>query len=384
MRSRFLLVILLMCAHALAQRKPERPMATYQTQYYVIHTDLTGDRLKEAALRMTKMAEEYHNRTKGFAGQINQKLPFYLFNREADYLNAGGMAGSAGVFMVVGDESKLMADERAGLHTWNVVQHEGFHQFAHAVIGGELPIWVNEGMAEYFGEGLFTGDGFITGVIPPRRLDRVKQNLRDHKFRPIRDMMLLAHADWNEEMSLTNYDQAWSMVQFLAHAENGKYQGAFATFMCAVGSGQKWDQAWLNNFGSAEGFEQRWQDYWLKLPTDVSLDLYAKAATSTLTSLLARATTQRQKFPTFDDFATAAKAKSTTINDTDWLPQDLIDSALADVTALRKRGVGFALNAAGGGKGPTIVCTLDGGKKLVGHFRLNGGKVAEVVVDSPR
>jgi hypothetical protein len=50
------------------------------------------------------------------------------------------------------------------------------------VIGGELPIWVNEGMAEYFGEGIFTGDGFITGVIPPKRLRMIKETSSSKKF----------------------------------------------------------------------------------------------------------------------------------------------------------------------------------------------------------
>src|SRR3954462_296616 len=109
MRLRFLVLVLLLATPALAQRTSAKPMAEYQTPYYVIHTDLTGDQLKEAALRMTKMAEEYHNRTRTFAGSINQKLPFFLFSREQDYFDAGGMAGSAGVFMYSPEESKLMA-----------------------------------------------------------------------------------------------------------------------------------------------------------------------------------------------------------------------------------------------------------------------------------
>lgn len=381
MRIRFLLLILLLASPALAQRKSAKPLAEYQTPYYVIHTDLAGDQLKEAALRMTKMAEEYHRRTKDFAGAVGQRMPFYLYSREQDYYNAGGPEGSAGMFSPADSKLMAIADPRADQHTWNVIQHEGFHQFARAVIGGELPIWVNEGMAEYFGEGVFTGDGFVTGGIPPRRLERVKQQFRDKKFRPIRDMMMLAHADWNEELSLTNYDQAWSMVQFLAHAENGKYQNAFAAFMRGIGRGQQWEPAWQQNFGSADGFEQKWQDYWMKLPADPTLDLYARAATATMTSVLARASIQKQKFATFDDLANAAKAKTIKIDDQDWLPAALIDSALTDVAQLRKRGAGFALTPPATGRGPTIVCTLKDTRKLTGRFKLTNGRVAEVVVD---
>jgi hypothetical protein len=73
-------------------------------------------------------------------------------------------------------------------------------------------------------------------------------------------MMLLSHERWNKEMSQENYDQAWSMVQFLAHAENGKYQGAFVKFMRAIATGQKWDAAWLKQLRLGEGFEKKWSD----------------------------------------------------------------------------------------------------------------------------
>src|SRR5439155_13186136 len=237
------------------------------------------------------------NRTKDFSGAIRQKFPFYLFKQEEDYYAAGGARGSAGVFNP--NNNTLMAmvlGDRVGQSTWNVVQHEGFHQFAQAVIGGELPVWVNEGLAEYFGEGVFTGDSFVTGLIPPQRLLRVQKEMQSREMRPIKRMMLLAHADWNADLTLANYDQAWSMVHFLAHAENGKYQNAFVAFMRAIGRGQQWEQAWLANFGSAEGFETKWQNFWTELKPDATAALYMKANVLTLTSALARGTAPRQKF----------------------------------------------------------------------------------------
>jgi hypothetical protein len=381
--TRIALFLLLLATPLLAQRRPAKPLQAYQTPYYIIHTDLTGDQLREAVLRMTKMAEEYHARTRQFAGAINQKLPFHLFTREQDYLDAGGQPGSAGQFSAADSRLMAVAGPRTDARTWDVIQHEGFHQFARAVIGGELPIWVNEGLAEYFGEGIFTGDGFLTGVIPPRRLERIKQQMLDKQFRPIREMMLLAHADWNEELSIVNYDQAWSMVQFLAHGDNGKYAGAFVAFMRAIGRGQPWEQAWLASFGSAEGFEQKWQQYWLSLAEEPTLDLYAKAVTQTITSALARATAQKQRFPNFEEFAAASKAGQLKVDARDWLPPTLVNDAFAISDQLRKREMQFALLAATGGSTPRVLCTMKGGKKLVGRFRLSNGRVAEVVVDSP-
>jgi hypothetical protein len=212
-------------------------MQAYQSPYYDIYTDLEPERAQEAILRMTRMAEEYHERTKDFSGVIRNKFPFFLFKNAADYYSAGGMAGSAGVFMVRGNDARLMAiaGEKSTNGTWHVVQHEGFHQFAHAVIGGDLPSWLNEGLAEYFGEGIFTGDGMVTGVISPNRCKRVQDQIKNKRFKSIKQMMLLSHAQWNAEMDVTNYDMAWSMAHFLAHGDNGKYQGAFSSFVRDLG-----------------------------------------------------------------------------------------------------------------------------------------------------
>jgi len=168
-RTCFIPLVLLLSLAGAAKSPPAKSgMATYESRYYTIHTDLGPADEKEAEIRMTKMAEEYHARTVAFSGQVTQRLPFYLFRNADDYYAAGAPAGSAGAFIVDASGERLMAiaGEQTDAQTWHVVQHEGFHQFAHAVIHGDLPMWVNEGIAEYFGEGLFTGDNFITGLVP--------------------------------------------------------------------------------------------------------------------------------------------------------------------------------------------------------------------------
>ena len=68
-------------------------MTKYETRYYVIHTDLGLEGAHEAAVRMTAIVTEYRRRTKGFAGKITKKLPFYLYRNAWDYYAAGGRVG---------------------------------------------------------------------------------------------------------------------------------------------------------------------------------------------------------------------------------------------------------------------------------------------------
>ena len=343
----------------------------YDTPYYIIYTDLDEDSEKEAAIRMTKMAEEYHDRTKDFAGVIREKLPFYLYRSPQDYYDAGGLPGSAGVFIIDQDHGKLMAiaGQKATLNTWHTVQHEGFHQFAHAVIGGNLPPWLNEGLAEYFGEGLFTGDGFVMGIVPPWRLKRLKDSITKNTLQPIPRIMLMSPQDWRAALSIANYDQAWSMVHFLVHGENGKYQQAFSACIREISQGQPFEKAWLDTLGPADGFEARWKAYWLSQPENPSAVLYSRATVSILTSFLARAMIQKQTFDSFDQFTSIAESGGLKISPEYWLPPSLLKRGLQGT----QNGDKWNLS------GETLSATMPDGTQLTGSYRIQEGKV-EVTV----
>ena len=355
-------------------------MQQYDSPYYEIYSDLEKDRVQEAVLRMTRMAEEYHDRTKDFSGAIRQKFPFYLFREAQDYFDAGGLPGSAGVFMVRGDEAKLMAiaGEKSTGGTWHVVQHEGFHQFAHAVIGGELPPWLNEGLAEYFGEGIYTGDGMVTGVVSPGRLKRVQESIKNKRFKSMQRMMLLSHQQWNAEMDGTNYDMAWSMAHFLAHGDGGRYQGAFTQFVKDIGRGRPWDKAWLANFGSADGFEKKWADWWLAQEPLGTKDLYVKAVVTTVASYVGRAGLQKQTFDNMEEFTRAAKEGSIKIAPADWLPPSLATTMLE---LKDKLGDDVKYEIRKDPRGPQVVANMADGTRLVAAFVRTGAKRVVTSVD---
>ena len=354
----------------------------YDSPAYTVYTDVSEEDVKEAIIRMNKMAIEYHDRTKAlFGGQITGALPFYLFNNPQDYLNASKMPGSAGVFTGDALMAQAIRDDngRIGIGTWHVVQHEGFHQFVYAVIRGDIPTWVNEGLAEYFGEGVFTGDGMVTGAVPNGRMKRVQKEIAAGEFISIKDMMLMSHAQWNARLEITHYDQAWSMVHFLAQAENGKYQDAFARFLQLVGKGNAWERSWMAAFGNVEGFEQKWKEYWKKMPENPTLDLYAKACVATLTSFLGRSYSQKDGFDSFDEFV-KREAKSLKAAPADWLPPALYTEMKGMAERLQEEGCKFAFIRAKGPI-PQLVCTMADGTKITGTFTLQNGRIGKVTTE---
>jgi hypothetical protein len=369
-----IILIALLLALPRAEAQLQANLRTYHTPYYIIHTDLPEEHVPEVLVRMNRMAEEYQHRTREFSGRIQQRLPFYLYQHERDYLAAGGVPGSAGAF--TGEMLMAVAGRRVTDNTWHTIQHEGFHQFANAVIGGNLPIWVNEGLAEYFGEAIFTGDGFITGVIPPWRLQRVQTSMQRGDFMPIERMMMLTHAQWNENLTLANYDQTWAMVHFLAHAEGGRYQPALTAFMHEIARGHNWEIAWRSSFGDAAGFEQRWQAWWMDLPENPTAELYRKATVATLTSFLARATAQRQSFDSFDAFHTAARAGELHMHPDDWIPPSLLEAALKDLQHPQR----WTLEGEPD-RGPRLAYALEDGSRIIGVVQVQRGRVSGVATE---
>lgn len=364
--------IVLIGAFCARPTRAQPAIPSFETRYYVIHSTLDRNTLREAAIRADRMAEMYADRTRGFAGEIRRKLPLYLFDQLEDYYAAGGRTGSAGLF----DGHKLMAVLGAGPHSdrWSTLQHEGFHQFASAVITGDIPMWVNEGLAVYFEHAIFTGDGYVTGIIPPDRLARVRELIRAHAVKSVPEMMQLSNRTWNAELSFVNYDQAWSMVYFLAHAENGKYQHAFDGFLRSVSGGDSWNDAWLTHFGrGTDEFEAQWRAYWENMPDDPTADLRVKATVATLTSFLARAVAQNQMFDSADAFFAAAVSGTLECAPEDWLPPSLLEAAL------RRRG-DAQWSLRGRRNRVQLVCEMPGGAAWVGIFRLQGSRVADVSV----
>jgi len=380
-RSSSLVWIMIALAMATAGRSIARPMRVYNLPgYYVIHSDESRRILRQIWLRMNFVAATYERRLhRFFGGVVTQKQPFYIFRHRAEYLRAGAPHGSAGVFIVGYRGQRLMADAGTKIthQMWHVIQHEAFHQFTYAMIDRFFPPWANEGLAEYFGEGLFTGNSFVTGWIPPWRLARVQWEIKHHKLRSIRGMRHMPYSEWNDVLMGTNYDQAWSMIYFLAWANHGKYGHPFMRYMALYKQGRSANQAWRMAFGHDNGrFQKLWEKYWLDMPPNPTALLYTKVQTQALTNFLARACSLKQTFSSarvfFQDVANGS-LKEYHLPDSRWLPQTLLTHA-----ARRAPRMGsWHLTA---GRYPELICRMADGTRVIGEFRLSGHRIRKVWV----
>lgn len=368
---------LILIAFLLSATPAAGQLEKYPSRYYILYSDLDEQDVREAELRISRVAEEYDRITSPLGGTINKRLPFYLFRHKDDYLAAGGLPNSVGVF--TGDKLMAVAGEKINDHTWKTIQHEGFHQFVRVRLPRDIPVWINEGMAEYFEEAVFTGDRIVTGMIPQARLQRIRTRIRAERFKTIPQMMQLGRKAWNHQMTSENYDQAWSMVYFLAHGDNLSYQTRLNGFLIDMGRrGVSWERAWLAHFGPVNGsFEAAWKRYWLDLPENPSRIGYAEANVVTMTNFLARAHAQKQKFSDAREFFGAAQSGDLRMNAGDWLPPYLLTAGVHGAGDIGKWKLFDRPRTS-----PTLSLTLDDGTTITGAFSLQEGRVRSVWVET--
>ena len=129
----------------------------YESQYYVIETELPVDRAKLIGRVMDATGKEYARRFLGFRGSVRQKPKVRVFLDRDRYVAALARAcgepnvNTRGYYC--GVDGIVYTYEGDGLE--QILKHECFHQFAERTIGGRLPRWTHEGLAQYFEEGIF-------------------------------------------------------------------------------------------------------------------------------------------------------------------------------------------------------------------------------------
>lgn len=251
-------------------------LRSFRTRQYEVFTNLSEREAKPLAQHMDRVYGEYADRLSAFVTKDSKPVRLYLFDTNENYLRTLNDKGfnamnTGGVFFRSRDETALATfvrgqDRGRMIHT---LQHEGFHQFAHQRIGDTMPQWANEGLAEYFGEGLMIGRTMQTGLAPESRIERIRDAIRLGAVFPFEEMLTMSNEEWNTRLNAGDvraalmYDQAWAMAHFLVHADRGRYARPFEEYLKALAQGLQPEQAFERAFKTSDfaAFERLWTRY---------------------------------------------------------------------------------------------------------------------------
>jgi len=253
------LAVIALVLPALASAQPE--LREYKTRNYTIRSDCEPEIVGQVARHMEGVNAEYARRMRSFPVKNRDPVDLYLLaGREAylELLASKGIngEGSGGMFYTRGAEQALVvyySEAEGHQRLWDVLEHEGFHQFARQRLGFTLPTWLNEGLAEYFERGEVQRGEFRTGYADADEVEFLRDLARkDDGLIPLELLVNMDGRTWNAAVAaggaFQNYLQSWALVQFFVHADNGRYQPHFLEFLRKITQGQRGDVAFRQAF----------------------------------------------------------------------------------------------------------------------------------------
>ncbi|MHC4426997.1 MAG: DUF1570 domain-containing protein [Planctomycetota bacterium] len=242
---------------------------------YWIKTDLPAADAATLTAHLAFMHGEYSRRLGAMPARAPAPLNVLLFATRDEYLSTLELrfgidaAGTGGLFFVrpSGSGLALWTDGLPPQRLSHVLRHEGFHQFAYSRFGSDLPMWVNEGLAEYFGEAVAVGGTLLAGQLTPRTIEHVQAAIENGQSVPFSRMLDMNGRVWAETVERDGaaglYHQARAMVQFLIDADGGRYVGAFEAWLGLLNAGYPPAHAFKLAFKTddIDSFEKRWKDW---------------------------------------------------------------------------------------------------------------------------
>eukprot|EP00752_Nemacystus_decipiens_P016716 g14954.t1 len=284
-----LTVLMLVPMHVAAQDgviriEPTPTLTVYRSKHYRIYTNLSQRETVPYGRHMDALFEQYDKRFRSLGDQPIQRMPLYLFETEQQYdrflqehhIDA---SHSGGMFFVTHQLQGLATwtDSRSRRKTLEVLQHEGFHQFAWHAFGASLPVWLNEGLAQYFENAVLDEDGGMSlGMTSRPRIERVKTAIKQGDTLAIDTLMRISTRQWAEVLRRSPdranllYAQSWSLTYFLIHGEAGVHQPKLLDYLTRLSEGERPDGAMLMAFGKdgLKPLTQRWESFALSQQPD--------------------------------------------------------------------------------------------------------------------
>jgi hypothetical protein len=144
-----------------------------------------------------------------------REVVVYLFadrERYAAYMREHHPELPARRAFFIGTPQELAVYAHWGEHVLVDLRHEYTHGLLHAAVGN-VPIWIDEGIAEYMEVGRDTPGG-----VNPEHLGRLVQAAQ-HGWQP--DLLALERLEQVDDMQRADYQEAWAWTHYLLHEAPG-------------------------------------------------------------------------------------------------------------------------------------------------------------------
>jgi hypothetical protein len=149
---------------------------------------------------------------------------------------------------------------------WRVLAHEGFHQFIGYEQGQQIPIWLNEGMAQYFETSFIIGSQFHVGQVSRSKLLYAQALIVNKQAPPLSQLIQWDRATFYANANVA-YPMSWALVYYLVNAHDERFgQSEFRRYMQDLKYGQDDIRSFQRRFGAdIDHWQADFENYILRL-----------------------------------------------------------------------------------------------------------------------
>lgn len=214
------------------KRQDWRNAVTEESRHFIVTSNCTDAVRKEYVSRL----EAYHKYfTDAWSitlspGEVRGKMKVMLYRDYRDFLRVTKVpVGVLGFFSFVDQELQLFHDAEDPDSSLDTLFHEGNHLLTFLIdTGFRYPIWLNEGMAEYYGTAWIDERGeFHVGELQHGRIVELRTAKAAGKSLRLREVLETEQPQFGS----AHYAVAWSFVHYMMESpRHGKaFKGFFAT-----------------------------------------------------------------------------------------------------------------------------------------------------------
>ena len=246
---------------------------------YVLRTDISYevlDSVDKEIQRTDALLKTFFNTTKKIEIRPTVLL---LFDSEEDFKEYTQIfypyfQGSGGY--IHSENLLLVYDKQSCVETFSLIKHEWTHRFMDVYVHlnyweGEdfllhFPAWFDEGMAEYFANSnLDNGEH----LIPQIHRDALVQNIKSGKLIKVFNLV----GDENPYQFGFRYSEAWALVYFLIHYNEGEYISVIETIITKMkNSDGDLNMVFLNSVNNSGKFQLEWENFIMGLENSNDID----------------------------------------------------------------------------------------------------------------
>jgi hypothetical protein len=163
---------------------------------------------------------------------------------------------------------ELVTYEHANL--WSVLAHEGFHQFLGYELGTQVPLWLNEGLAQYFETSYVKYGRLQTGLISKSKLRAAQYLLQTNRAPLLPELIQMDRVTFYEKAQVA-YPMSWALVYYLLNRDGSTYRNStFRRFLQDLKLGRDDIASFRHRFGRQSYQWQRdFELYLLRLQPQV-------------------------------------------------------------------------------------------------------------------